>query len=69
MLGKALLIDVGSRIEPQERLRGREENVGRAETISDRRSIGLYDACHDRYGSCKRNAPSGEFAGPEKARC
>jgi len=39
------------------------------ETISDRRSIGLYNACHDRYGSCKRNAPSGEFAGPEKARC
>ena len=61
MLGKALLIDVGRPNEPQERLRRRKENAGRAATISYRRSIGLYNACHDRNGSCKRNAPSGEF--------
>jgi hypothetical protein len=36
MLGKALLIDVGRPNEPQEHLRRREENAGRAATISDR---------------------------------
>ena len=41
MLGKALLIDVGSRIEPQERLRRQKENAGRAAKISDRRTIGF----------------------------
>ena len=49
MLGKALLIDVGRPNEPQERLCRLNESAGRAETISDRHSIGI-NACHDRNG-------------------